>query len=167
MKAPWVKILCIALAMGIALLANRPAHADGFEDLQSWEVADDQEINEIRGGYVTEGGLQFSIGIEKTVLVNGIQQASNFLNIVQDGSGIPQVSQVPNSMLTLVQIGHGKNTFEPGNLPSGFFTVVQNSMDQQFIQNMTKISTIISVLGLHREIGQATNLNHQLVQSLR
>jgi len=167
MKTRWVKILCVALAMGIALLAHRPAHGDGFEDFRGWEVAGEQEIDGMRGGYVTEGGLQFSIGIEKSVLVNGIQQANNILNIVQDGSGIPQVSPgVPNNMLTLMQIGPG-NMFEPGNLPSGFFTVVQNSMDQQFIQNMTKISTTISVLGLYREIGQATNLNHQLVQSLR
>ncbi|MGA7104009.1 MAG: hypothetical protein WBX49_01570 [Candidatus Deferrimicrobiaceae bacterium] len=166
MKTLWVKILCISLTMGIALLANRPAHAGGFEDLQSWEVAGDQEISEARGGYVTEGGLQFSIGIEKTILVDGILQAANSLNVVQDGSGALQASTTTGEMLTRVDLGTG-NTFLPGTLGPGFFTVIQNSMDKKFIQNLTEINATISVLGLSREIGQATTLNHQLVQSLR
>ncbi|MGA6992382.1 MAG: hypothetical protein WBX50_00640 [Candidatus Deferrimicrobiaceae bacterium] len=153
MRIPWLKTLSIALAMGIALLANHPALADGPDDIREWEVASDQEIHGMRGGYVNGEGLEVSFGIEQAVYINGILQAAN----------------TPYPGVTLTQNGSG-NTFlpaDPGPFQSGFFNVIQNSMDQQVIQNINKINATISVLGLYKEIHQANTLNQQLIQSLR
>jgi len=153
MRIPWVKTLIIALAMGIALLANHPALADGPGDIRDWEVANDQEINGMRGGYVNGEGLEVSFGIEQAVYINGILQAIN----------------TPYPGVTLTQNGPG-NTFlpaDPGQFDSGFLNVIQNSMDQQVIQNINKINATISVLGLYKEINKANTLNQQLIQTLR
>jgi hypothetical protein len=158
---------CIALAAGLATAAPAPALA-GSDDIREWTVAGDQEIGGMRGGYVTEGGLQFSFGVEKSILVDGILKASHSLNVVQDGSGVPRLApgQSPDGLVKVVQIGPG-NSFDPGTLGPGFFTVVQNSMDDKVITNLTKVQATLSVLGLCREIGQADALNRRMIQSLR
>ncbi len=168
MRSRWLLIAAIALTIGIASAASRPALAEGPGDLRTWQVADDREIGETRAGFVSGDGLEFAVGIEKLVYVNGVLEATNSLSIVTDGAGIPKLApgQQQGSMLTLVQNGPG-NTFEPGNFQSGFFTVIQNSLDQQTIKNIDKISATISVLGLYREINREAVLNQQIVHSLR
>ncbi|MGZ8449758.1 MAG: hypothetical protein ACXWWV_09225 [Candidatus Deferrimicrobiaceae bacterium] len=170
MRSRRLTIASVALAIGIALIANRPALAGGPDDLRNWKVADDQEIGDTRGGLVSGDGLEFALGIEKFIYVNGILEATNTLNIVKDANGVPQLApgQPVGNMLTLVQIGDpAKNTFDPGNLSSGFFTVVQNNLDQQTIKNIDKITTTISVLPLLRAINQEAVLNQGLIKSLR
>ena len=168
MRSRRLPIASVALAIGIALIANRPAFAGGPDDLRNWKVAEDREISDTRGGLVSGDGLEFALGIEKFIYVNGILEATNTLNIVKDAKGVPQLApgQPLGSMLTLVQKGPG-NTFDPGNLQSGFFTVIQNSLDQQTIRNIDKISATITVLPLLRAINQEAVLNQGLIKSLR
>lgn len=164
------KCFWVALAMGMALLVTRVASAGDPLEFRDLEAASDQEINGMRGGYVTEGGLNFSFGIEQAIFVDGILKATNTLNVVKEGAGLPQALQGPSGNTpTVVQIGPG-NTFLPTDLEqlqSGFFTVVQNSMDQKVIQNINKINATISVLGLQREISRTGAMNQQLIQTLR
>lgn len=170
MRTGFRKRIFAALAMGLAVLLTRVAYAGdplGFRDL---EPASDQEINGMRGGYVTEGGLNFSFGVEQAIYVNGVLKATNTLNIAKEGPGLPQaIPGTAGNTPTVVQIGPG-NTFLPADLDqlqSGFFTVVQNSMDQQVIQNINKINATISVLGLQREINRTGTMSQQLIQTLR
>lgn len=161
-------IASIVLAIGIALLPSRPALAGDPDDLRNWKVANDREISDTRGGYVTGDGLEFALGIEKFVYVNGVLEATNTLNIVKDANGVPQLApgQPLGPMVIYKSIGPG-NTFDQENLSSGFFTVIQNSLDQQTIKNIDKITTTISVLPLLRAINREAVLNQGTIRSLR
>ena len=168
MRSRRLTIATIALAIGIAWSANRPALAGGPDDLRNWKVADDREISDTRGGLVSGNGVEFALGIEKFIYVNGILEATNTLNIVKDANGVPQLApgQPLGPMVKWIPIGPG-NTFDQENLSSGFFTVVQNTLDQQTIKNIDKISTTITVLPLLRAINQEAVLNQQIIKSLR
>ena len=50
------------------------------------------ELDAMRGGFVTDNGLQFSLGITNAVLVGGVLQSLNSLNI-------PDISSILNSTL--------------------------------------------------------------------
>jgi len=168
MRSRRFAIASVALAIAIVWAANRPALAGGPDDLRNWKVAGDREINDTRGGYVSGDGLEFALGIEKFVYVNGILEATNTLNIVKDANGVPQLApgQPLGPMVIYKSIGPG-NTFDQENLSSGFFTVIQNSLDQQTIKNIDKITTTISVLPLLRAINQEAVLNQGNIRSLR
>lgn len=157
------------LAIGIALIANRPALAGGPDDLRNWKVADDREIGDTRGGLDYGNGLEFALGITKLVYIDGILQATNTLNIVKDGAGLPHLApgQPLPKMLTLVQNGPG-NTFDPANLPNGgFFTIIQNSENHKIIHNIDQIKLDFTGLNLHRQRLFDGMLNQQTIQSLR
>jgi len=168
MRSRRLVIAGVALAIGIALIAYRPALAGGPDDLRNWKVADDREIGDTRGGLVSGDGLEFALGIEKFIYVNGILEATNTLNIVKDAKGVPQLApgQPLGPMVKWITIGPG-NTFDQENLSSGFFTVIQNTLDQQTIRNIDKISATITVLPLLRAINQEAVLNQGLIKSLR
>jgi hypothetical protein len=168
MKSRLHILASIVLAIGVAFIANRQALAGGPDDLRNWKVADDREISNERGGYVSGDGLEFALGIEKFVYVNGVLEATNTLNIVKDAHGVPQLApgQPLGPMVIYQSIGPG-NTFDQENLSSGFFTVIQNSLDQQTIKNIDKITTTITVLPLLRAINQDAVLNQGNIRSLR
>lgn len=170
MRSRRFAIAGVALAIAIVWAANRPALAGGPDDLRNWKVADDREIADTRGGIVSGNGLEFALGIEKLIYIDGILEATNTLNIVKDVNGVPQLApgQLLPNMMTLVQKGPG-NTFDldPANLPSGFFTVIQNSENNRTIANIDKITATISVLPLLRAINQEAVLNQGLIKTLR
>ena len=169
MRSRRLTIASVALAIGIALIANRPALAGGPDDLRNWKVADDREIGDTRGGLDFGHGLEFALGIAKAIYVDGVLVATNTLNIVKDGAGLPHLAPgqpLPN-MLTLVQMGPG-NTFDPAGLPSGgFFTVVQNSENNKIINSIDHLKLDFSGLHLHKQRLFDSMLNNQTINSLR
>jgi hypothetical protein len=162
-------------AMFLVLLAQMtlPSLA-GSDELATARIANNQELNDIRGGYVTDLGLQIAIGIERAVYINGVLDTAstiNFSNI--NGAGSQQAASsapLSNNALNLIQIG-GNNTFSPtsisNNLLPGGLTVIQNSSDRQLIQNMMVINAAATNLNLFRNINLSSMINAQMIHSLQ
>ncbi|HWS16161.1 MAG TPA: hypothetical protein VN450_08240 [Candidatus Methylomirabilis sp.] len=134
------------------------------------EIVPVEELESTRGGYKAGTDLMFSFGIEKAVYVNGVLEASSTLNLLSPGAG-GGFSQVPFPG-TLIQIGNpgdpntGSNfsAISPGDFRG---IILQNSLDQQRIANITKISVGLNVLGAYRENHLSGILNQQLFRSIR
>ena len=162
--------LALAAVMALWGPSSARADADGFGDA---EIVPLQELDAARGGYQAGKDLMFSFGVEKATYLNGVLQATSTLNLLQPGGAAGELSQTPFPV-TLIQKGDpgnpsiGKN-FSAFTLPGQGFqgTIIQNSLDYQKIQTITKISVGLNVLGAFRENNLSAILSQQLIRSSR
>lgn len=141
---------------------------------QQIAVLDLDSLDEIRGGFELEGSsLKFSIGIERAVFINGnlvattvlvpkdIQQATNSANVT---NAVPGIS---TSTLGVIQNGPGNNisTQQIGQNVAG--TVIQNTLNDQKIQNVTTINATVNSMQTLRTMSLHNTIQTGIVGSLR
>ncbi|MBE0605899.1 MAG: hypothetical protein IH610_06360 [Deltaproteobacteria bacterium] len=171
MRTTALKLLIgLAFAATIALWGPPSARADG-DGFDGAEIVPQQELDAARGGYQAGKDLMFSFGVEKATFLNGVLQATSSLNLLHPSGEGSQASSVP--MFNLVQNGPGipnnGKDFSAFTLPGQGFqgTILQNSLDKQWITNVTKINVGLNVLGAFRANNLSTVLNQQLIRSGR
>lgn len=176
--------LCTAACFSPA--AHTATFTHGFEDCR---VATADELGEMRGGFdFNAGGLHLSFSIEKVTFINGALVATTSLNIPSLNSlGNPQTIADNNNLqaaianlqkaagrgynpVTTVQNGP-KNTFTlPDGLnlsTSALTTVIQNTLDNQVIRNMTILNATLNSQALIRAMAISSSLNQALNSSVR
>jgi hypothetical protein len=138
--------------------------------------AGDALLSEMRGGFEAHSGLRVAFGIERMVLVNGQMVATTSLNLITDpgllqGGGLRvisggqgAVSNVPLN-LGLIQIGPNNiATIDAANLTG---TLIQNTQDNQQIQNITTIKASLNSATLLRANRLNENLRDAAVGAMR
>lgn len=163
-----ILFLFVVVFLAAAVRVNAGSGADEFAGA---EVVPVEELDSTRGGYKAGTDMMFSFGIEKAVYVNGVLEATSSLNLLSPNGGAGGFPQVPFPG-TLIQIGNpgdpnsGKNfsAISPDNFRG---IILQNSLDQQRIANITKISVGLNILGAYRENNLSAILNQQLFRSIR
>jgi hypothetical protein len=129
-----------------------------------------QRLDEVRGGFVTETGLKVSFGIERAVYLNGSLVTTTSLNISdlsKIAGGQAQVTGAGSGSLALVQSGSG-NAFSPGSISStAAGTVIQNTLDNQKINTITRIDAVVNSSGILRSINLQSSMRSAIVDSLR
>ena len=140
---------------------------------QQLAALDTGSLDEIRGGFELDGtGLKFSFGIERAVFVNGELIASTTLNLrdLQVTAGVGgAASAVPSGAagaLGIVQNGAG-NSVATSITPNMVGTVIQNSLDNQKIQNVTTINASVNSLQAVRAMSVQSAIQSGIVGSLR
>lgn len=114
---------------------------------------DSHALDDIRGGFEPAGStLSFSFGIERAVYINGELIAQTVLNVKDlqgtAGAGVTAASQVitagsATGALGVVQRGAGNGIAVPvGSNVAG--TVIQNTLDNQKIQNVTTVNAVVN-----------------------
>jgi hypothetical protein len=141
-----------ALSMGLLSLMLAPfATADDF-DFSREQAIDLQRLDELRGGFLTDGGLKITLGIERSVFINNELVTTTVLNIPDlaalSARGAAQ-AQLQGSPTMLIQNGAGNSVGQSvlQSLVPGMLTVIQNSLDNQLVQGQTIINTTISGVG--------------------
>jgi len=148
--------------------ATLPVAAHDAKD--QWLAAvSDTNLEQMRGGFDTGSGLLVSFGIQRAVYING--------NLVTTTSfNIPDVSKVTSTEAAMlgstigttnvVQNGPG-NTIQPGALSQAVAaTVIQNSLNNQNIQNLTIIDTTTNSLGMLKSMNSQSTLRDALSNSV-
>lgn len=145
----------------VALLAAAASAADGAD----WIPVGSEVLAQARGGFDLGGGLVMSLGLERSVSING--------NIVSSASfSIPDVSRLGSAQaaladaalgtLSLLQNGAG-NSFLPGPLTqAGAGTVIQNSLNDQVLRTQTVINTSVNSAELLKNINFQDSLRTAL-----
>lgn len=147
-RAQRITLLTLAL-LGAALLLPSQILAEsigGFDDTQS---LGDPDLEAIRGGFETDSGLQISFGIEQATSINGVLQTRTAF-FVPDLTGDPSGITLDDWTSKVIQNGPG-NSFAlnaTDQIPNQVLTLVQNSLDQQVIQNLTVIDLTVKGLNL-------------------
>jgi hypothetical protein len=132
-------------------------------------------LDEIRGGFELAGSnLSFSFGIERAVYINGELVASTVLNIrdlqVVAGTGTGGATLIlPASTagaLGIIQNGAGNSATVQVN-PNIAGTVIQNTLNNQRIQNVTTINATVNSMQMMRAMSMQSAIQGGIVGSLR
>lgn len=125
-------------------------------------------LDGIRGGFDAPDGLKFSFGIERAVYINGELVASTVLNLkdLQSavGAGVP--AALAGSALTVIQNGSG-NGFSAQINPNLAGTVIQNTLNDQRIVNITTINAAVNSAQVLRAMALQSAIRDGVVGSLR
>lgn len=166
----------MASAYGSLPVATSPPLVEGdqYPPLgQTLAALDAGSLDEIRGGFELDGtGLKFSFGIERAIYINGELIASTTLNLkdLQQavGGGISPATLAPGAAgaLGIIQNGSGNNiaTTITSNMAG---TVIQNSLNDQRIQNVTTINATVNSLQAVRAMSVQSAIQSGIVSSLR
>lgn len=129
-----------------ALPMIRLAAADDAA-FRHWNKMTDQELDSERGGFTTKDGF-ISFGIERAIYINSELQLRSIY-----GQDLPAV--VPNG-----NVAGFSDVLSP-------LTIVQNSLDNQLIQNVTTINATVANMNIYRQMNFSSMLNQQLLNMLR
>lgn len=129
----------------------------------------DRELDSVRGGFDAGGGLLASFGIERATYVNGQLVAYSQVS-VPDVAHITagQAQALAQAALTVNVIQNGAgNVIEPRAFaPGSAATFIQNSLDNQNIQNLTTINATVNTLGALRANHLQESLQASAIQGL-
>lgn len=157
---PLLKILGVSiLAMGVMENACALEDISGFE---GFPVVADRELDQMRGGFETVSGglpLSFSFGIERASFVNDQLVATSTLvipSLLELNSGAVRAAGM--DPVTVIQNGPG-NTFSLPGLSSQFMTLIQNTLDNQVIGNVTVINASVTSSDFLRSLALQNSLN--------
>jgi hypothetical protein len=147
----------VTLLIGLLFIsASCPAH-ETMNEFKGLKVVADRDLDTMRGGFVSSGGLEISLGIVKAVFVDGVLQTTSTLNIPRLGelNGVTpmQISNLHSNSAAFVQ-----NT--------GNQIVIQNGANQKIIQSMTVVNATVNSISLLRDINLMSRINQQLVNVL-
>lgn len=144
----------VAAAAVIYLASLQAVQAYESDPFQALPRLSDQALDEMRGGFEANG-LKISVGLDVAVLVNGVVQVTNLIDIpdlsdlaTHGNSSTGEGAVLPNEP-TVIQIGDG-NFISPDALTStaGLVqTIVQNTLDNQVIGSIAVWNIDISNIG--------------------
>ena len=170
--------VCTAAFFSPVALADTLGH-----DFAGYRVATADELDEMRGGFdLNAGGLHLSFSIERVTFINGVLAATTRLSIPALNSlGTPQTiadsAQTIQASTTGLQNTVGAIQNGPRNtliLPDGISlstsaltTVIQNTLDNQVIRNMTILNATLSNQALARAMAISSALDRALIRSVR
>lgn len=132
---------------------------------------DETVLDSMRGGFIGDGGLKISFGIERAVYINGSLVTTTSLNLSELGTlsagkaatiSLPEVG----NRIALIQNGTG-NTVLTNLGPTAIGTVIQNTLNGQKIQTLTTINATANSLGVLKSIETQRNLRSAITDSLR
>ncbi|WP_295998019.1 hypothetical protein [Rugamonas sp.] len=156
--------LCSAACLcGAATAQNLPAPSAPEGEVAA--AVSDQRLDAVRGGFDAGNGLLLSLGIERSVSINGTTAATSGFQVDDVTKLSPAQAHalgVAASALTLVQSGPA-NTFQPGAsamAPGGIF--IQNGVNGQLIQSQTTINAAVNSAALLKALNFGTSMRDAL-----
>ncbi len=152
--------------MGIAVaFASMPINAADNDLIVGLTPVADEELDRLRGGFVTADGLKINIGYEQTTFINGVLQteiAVNLSNLERTGGSL-------NIPVNLVQNGASNLVANDvlDRLGESAFTVIQNRLDEQVLKNLNIINITIENVSSFKPMSIGRLVDHQLADTLR
>ena len=122
------------------------------------------ELDNYRGGFVTDNGLAVTLGIERIVTINGNVAERSQLDLGDLGrltSGQSSLTADTASQVRLIQNGGGTFNVQMGDTALGG-TVIQNSLSNQLINNQTIINASVNARGLLQAMNFQSSLSNAL-----
>jgi hypothetical protein len=126
---------------------------------QAWPPVEQAALERCRGGFTNASGLEFSLGIDRFVTINGDVVAHTTLQIGDVRALTTEQAQAfRDSLSTGGIIQNGANNSYFGSLDSAAAgTLVQNSLNDQTIRTQTIINSTVNSLSLLKDLNfQAT-----------
>lgn len=168
MPALFKFLFIAALTLGAVGASRAVQVAPGFE---GFPVVADRELGRMRGGFETVSSglpLSFSFGIERASFVNGQLVSASNLVIPSLPSALNNGSAAGFDPITIIQNGAG-NSFVLTSIrdtPTQVMTLIQNTLDNQVISNVTVINASITSRDFLRSLAVQNSLNRMIFSAL-
>ncbi len=172
MRLPLALSLLLALP-GAALAAGEPfvdpmngsPAADPSSPFVAANAVDGETLDEARGGFLVADGLLVTLGIERMVTINGDVVERSELQLgdigkLAQGNGL--VSSAALGELRLIQNGVASALRGDANTSLLGGTIIQNTLNDQLINNQTTINATVNTAGMLRALNFAEGLNNAL-----
>jgi hypothetical protein len=156
------KVLLLTL---LCVQSTTPAMGyEGDKDFTQRTPVSKATLDSMRGGFQSDPtGPVMSFGIERSVVINGQLVRSTVLDI----PNLMQLAGNPGTTFAHIHTGGG-NTLTPdiSSLPT-FMTAIQNSLDNQSIQNHTIINATVPALSWAHSLALGNALSQATVDAIR
>lgn len=157
----------LVVAHSTPLFAAMEGEQGKAEDYTEWfdesSAVKEEDLGEMRGGFISAGGLEINFGFFAQTIVNGELQDSISLSNISSGAAIN-----PADLISIVQIGDG-NTL-PANIAGGdigaITNIIQNTLDNQVIQFSSFMNVDVKNMDLYMDQIRTTLMNHQAIGAL-
>lgn len=157
-------LLQIGLALSCAALACQVMAGPDEAGFTSADAVAADTLDGYRGGFITDSGLAVSLGLERIVTINGNIADSSRIDFGDLGSlaaGRTALSADAANQLRIIQNGGGAVAVDFGPSALGG-TVIQNSLNNQLINNATIINASVEGRGLLQALNFQNTLSNAL-----
>ena len=134
-----------------------------------WAAVRNEQLGEMRGGFDSGAGLNVSFGIVRSVMINGdlVTKTSFHLpDVTKITAEQAQLASTAIGQMNIVQNGSGNSVAVATNSQFRAATVIQNSLNDQWIQTLTVINAGVNSLGLLNAINTQNVLKEALLGSI-
>ena len=129
--------------------------------------ADAAELAALRGGFTTNTGLQISLGVERTISVNGevlARQSLGLAEVAGRGAGAVAAHEALSD-IKLVQNGAGNVMVAPLSAQASGGLVIQNTLNDQRIQTQTVINAAVNSADIIKSLNFQGSLGDALARA--
>jgi hypothetical protein len=155
----------IGLALACAALMAHGLASAQDDPFGPANAVDTSTLDGYRGGFVTDTGFSVTLGLERLVTINGNlvdQTQINFGDLGKLTSGQATLSPDAIGQLRLIQNGVGNNlSVQLGQNALGG-TVIQNTLNDQLINNQTIINASVNARGMLQTMNFQSTLANAL-----
>ena len=142
------------------------AQENSFRNLRAIGAED---LDQMRGGFFPDSGLKISLGIERSVMINGELVTTTTLSIPDlqlfSGTGLGSATLL-GPAFSLVQNGPN-NIFTLSPDMGSLGTVVQNTLNNQAIAGITTINATVNNIDLVRSSDLTSSISQMIGRSSR
>jgi hypothetical protein len=144
------------------------ALASAADPAEEWAPVNDEQLERTRGGFMTPGGLEMSLGIERLVSINGnvVARTSFDISNLSHLSG-EQLRQTSDALSSIKLIQNGSdNIYQAGDaahVAGGL--VIQNTLNDQLIRSQTIISSTVNSASLLKTMNFQGSLSDALTRA--
>lgn len=163
------RLVMLAIAMSLVVTMNSARAGSLLTDpLSEFMPLSQEEMAGLRGGFMTADGIEITIGYEQAAFINGILQTKLALDISQFDHR--NAANLPGNIQPIRIIQSGEGNLAPASPlsspPAGYLTLLQNSLDNQTLGNLTVLNINIKNLP-DTQFGSLRNtINDQILNSL-
>lgn len=128
-----------------------------------WVPVPGERLDRMRGGFELPSGMPVSFGIERVAYVNGALVANAALTIPDVGRMTLEQARALRDIRgpLVIQLGGGNHFDVSLGLAGG--TLIQNTLDGQHVQALTRINVGVGTLGLFQDLNSLSALQNALL----
>lgn len=163
------ELMHVSLWLALAGFGAPALAADGAGPADDWQPVDAAQLDATRGGFTLPNGLAMSLGIEKTVSINGDVVAHTRIEIADlNRLSSAQAIQTHDALSSVKLIQNGsENIYQAGDAAHALGgVVIQNTLNDQLIRSETVISASVNSGSLARSLNFQSSLNDALARAV-
>lgn len=162
---PTLPFSCACL---ILALAAAPAAAQTPAPGASWVAVADAVLDQSRGGFTFDTGLQLALGIERDISINGELVSRTSLQLTDLSRLSAEQAQQTRDVLSAVKlVQNGRDNIYVGAMSTQTLggAVIQNSLNDQLIQTQTVIHSSVNSMALLKTLNFQGSLGDAIARA--